>query len=176
MNYIYLFGAHIFYLAQEVPLTPCSVLSVVNVVVLLTAPHGYTTLLTALVLSTKLLQCIDTYCFSLQRVMHSILSGRILLHLRGATRKGNTEIAMLRPSNLFPTMHQHTTNRQGNSEVTNTELDFGEVTDPAGPSTLTRNGREEQATMLEQWFGEIRDRSFDEPDSTELDTKDVGAN
>jgi len=50
MNYIYL-----------------CVLSIVNVVVLLTAPHGYSTLLTAL-----------------QRALHSILSARILLHLREA--------------------------------------------------------------------------------------------
>ncbi|KAF8505204.1 hypothetical protein BU17DRAFT_101143 [Hysterangium stoloniferum] len=50
MNYIYL-----------------CLLSVINVVVLLTAPHGYSTLLTAT-----------------QRALHSILSARILLHLREA--------------------------------------------------------------------------------------------
>lgn len=43
------------------------ILSICNVVVLLTAPHGYTTLLSAL-----------------QRVIHSVLSGRVLLHLREA--------------------------------------------------------------------------------------------
>ncbi|TCD65030.1 hypothetical protein EIP91_003307 [Steccherinum ochraceum] len=43
------------------------ILSVLNVVVLLTAPHGYSTLLSAL-----------------QRVMHSILSSRVLLNLRQA--------------------------------------------------------------------------------------------
>ncbi|KAF8518326.1 hypothetical protein JB92DRAFT_2712676, partial [Gautieria morchelliformis] len=42
-------------------------LSIVNVVVLLTAPHGYSTLLTAT-----------------QRALHSVLSARILLHLREA--------------------------------------------------------------------------------------------
>ncbi|KAJ3491392.1 hypothetical protein NLI96_g738 [Meripilus lineatus] len=43
------------------------VLSICNVTVLLTAPHGYATLLSAL-----------------QRVLHSVLSGRVLLHLREA--------------------------------------------------------------------------------------------
>jgi len=58
MNYIYL-----------------CVLSIVNVSVLLTVPHGYTTLLTAF-----------------QRAIHSILSARILLHLR--------EAAVIRSKNL----------------------------------------------------------------------------
>jgi len=49
-------------------------LSIINVVVLLTAPHGYSTLLTAT-----------------QRALHSILSGRILLHLReAAVLRANT--------------------------------------------------------------------------------------
>ncbi|KAI0796147.1 hypothetical protein C8Q75DRAFT_803188 [Abortiporus biennis] len=43
------------------------ILSICNVVVLLTAPHGYSTLLSAL-----------------QRVLHSIFSSRVLLHLREA--------------------------------------------------------------------------------------------
>ncbi|KIJ22641.1 hypothetical protein M422DRAFT_276896 [Sphaerobolus stellatus SS14] len=47
------------------------ILSIINVTVLLTAPHGYSTFLTAL-----------------QRTLHSILSARILLHLR--------EVALLR--------------------------------------------------------------------------------
>jgi len=50
MNYVYL-----------------CILSICNVAVLLSAPHGYTTLLSAL-----------------QRVIHSVLCGRVLLHLREA--------------------------------------------------------------------------------------------
>jgi len=50
------------------------VLSICNVVVLLTAPHGYSTLLSAL-----------------QRVLHSVLSSRVLLHLREAA---NNPVAM----------------------------------------------------------------------------------
>jgi len=50
LNYVYLF-----------------ILSIINLAVITSAPHGYTTLLTAM-----------------QRVVHSILSGRILLHLRQA--------------------------------------------------------------------------------------------
>ncbi|KAK7687653.1 hypothetical protein QCA50_008868 [Cerrena zonata] len=48
------------------------ILSICNVVVLLTAPRGYTTLLSAL-----------------QRVMHSILSTRVLLHMREAAANPN---------------------------------------------------------------------------------------
>ncbi|CAL1715364.1 unnamed protein product [Somion occarium] len=49
------------------------ILSICNVVVLLTAPRGYSTLLSAL-----------------QRVMHSVLSARVLLHLREAVSKPTT--------------------------------------------------------------------------------------
>ncbi|KII94860.1 hypothetical protein PLICRDRAFT_169569 [Plicaturopsis crispa FD-325 SS-3] len=51
------------------------VLSIINVAVLLNAPHGYSTLLTAL-----------------QRVLHSIFSARILLHLRQAATNRNKSL------------------------------------------------------------------------------------
>jgi len=135
MNYIYLF-----------------ILSVINVIVLLTAHHGYSTLLTAL-----------------QRVMHSILSARILLHLRGVNRKGNTDFAMLKPADLFPTIHRRYSTFRRPRGTTQTEADsINPSTQQAGPATYTRNGEDtdESETMLEQWFGDNRDRYRDEINST----------
>ncbi|KAF8527240.1 hypothetical protein JB92DRAFT_2699021, partial [Gautieria morchelliformis] len=73
MNYIYL-----------------CLLSIVNVVVLLTAPHGYSTLLTAT-----------------QRALHSVLSARILLHLReAAVMRGKSTM-----SHITSEMGEFTINR-----------------------------------------------------------------
>jgi len=41
--------------------------------------------------------------------MHSILSGRILLNLRGAKEADKSEIIMLKPSYLFPTIRPYST-------------------------------------------------------------------
>ncbi|KAF8581516.1 hypothetical protein K439DRAFT_1636073 [Ramaria rubella] len=81
MNYVYL-----------------CMLSIVNVVVLLTAPHGYSTLLTAL-----------------QRVIHAVLSARILLHLR--------EAAVIRSKSATP-------GYANNSEMGGFTVDHQQVTGP----------------------------------------------
>ena len=174
MNYVYLFSEVCSLKCVGRSLNPSLVLSVINVVVLLTAPHGYSTLLTAFVpLSSSLHRTYLT--LRLQRVMHSILSARILLHLRGANRKGNTEIAMLKPNHLFPTMHHDTTNPSGHPEGTNTDFVFGEITDQAGLSTFTRTENETLAreTVLEEWFGETRRRSFNGTDEIQLEPQDI---
>jgi len=70
LNYVYLF-----------------ILSVINLVVITSAPHGFTTLLTAM-----------------QRVAHSILSGRILLHLRQAASVRVVTSRMYRDGTTGPSL------------------------------------------------------------------------
>lgn len=95
--------------------------------------------------------------------MHSILSARILLHLRGAKRKGNTEIAMMKPADLFPTVHRPYGDDLAPRRESATGINF-DFTMPsqAGVATTTSGTAmysEESETVLEQWFGDDRRRA-----------------
>ncbi|KZS86853.1 hypothetical protein SISNIDRAFT_461442 [Sistotremastrum niveocremeum HHB9708] len=113
LNYIYLF-----------------VLSIINVTVLLTAPHGYTTLLTAM-----------------QRVMHSILSARILLHLRQAASSRNPDLSL---------------NNRWDQTQTNVSTDFEfAVHDPdADPSSGPRRRRGRGGSKMKNVFLDIATATF----------------